>query len=186
MNNAIHIIKNGGIAIFPTDTAFAIGCRVDDPGAVDRLFAIRKRSITKATPVLVSDISMALAYFESPSDIVRHLMQTYWPGALTIVSNSKKNLVHSPVLGGGNTIGLRMPNHKTALHLIAGVGVGVIGTSANFAGLKTPYTYEELDPQLVSLVDVVVPGECTVGNVSTVVDCTTGKLTIIRQGAVTL
>ncbi len=134
----------------------------------------------------MSGESQALAYFDHPKDIVRHMMQKYWPGALTIVSPCFKNLVYSPIRGDGEKIGLRMPNHKTALALITGAGVPLLGPSANFHGLPTPYSYESLDPALCKLVDVVVHGECSVGIASTVVDVSGEMPRVIRQGAVTL
>jgi len=186
IQKAIEIVKKGGIIIYPTDTAFGIGCRIDDRAAVDRLFSLRKRPVTQATPVLVSSIDMALAYFNRPSDIVRHFTKQYWPGALTIVAPCKKDLIYSPIRGGGNTIGLRMPNHETALAIIGAVGVPILGPSANFHGNPTPFRQEDLDPELVKLVDFVVPGECTLKQASTVVDCSVEPYRIIRQGAVIL
>lgn len=184
--NAIQILREGGILVYPTDTAFGIGCRIDDRMAVDRLFALRKRPTTKATPVLVRSVSMALAYFSSPCNIVRRLMDKYWPGALTIVAPCKTSLVYSPIRGNGKTIGLRMPDHMIALQLIEGVGIPIIGTSANFFGQPTPYSTSDLDPKLISLVDGVVAGACMRRAASTVVDCTFGKPRILRQGAVIL
>jgi L-threonylcarbamoyladenylate synthase len=140
--------------------------------------------MTQAMPVLVSSEDMALSYYDSPDDIVRRLMKRYWPGALTVIARCNKKLFHSPIRGGGETIGLRMPNHETALALIRGVGIPILGPSANFHGSPTPYTFEALDPELVQLVDYVVPGAGKAGNVSTVVDTTTRPLTIVRQGAV--
>lgn len=186
IEEAVKVVKNGGIVIYPTDTAFGIGCRMDDKKAVDRLFAIRRRPLTLATPVLVASETMSLPYCLNPSEIVRRLMKKYWPGALTIIVSCKKMLVYSPIRGSGKTIGLRMPDHKTALELIQAVGVPILGPSANFHGLPTPYRFEELDPELVKLVDFVVYGECMAGNVSTVVDCSAKPYRIIRQGAVIL
>ncbi len=183
---AVAILQGGGIVIYPTDTAFGIGCRIDMHASVDRLFALRRRPAAQAMPVLVSSIAMALTYYDSPTDIVRHLMEKYWPGALTIVAPCKKNLLYSPIRGGGETIGLRMPNHKVALTLINGVGVPILGSSANFHGSATPYRMEDLDPALVALIDGVVPGVCSVGIASTVVDANVHPLKILRQGAVTL
>ncbi|OGG12163.1 threonylcarbamoyl-AMP synthase [Candidatus Gottesmanbacteria bacterium RBG_13_45_10] len=186
IQKTVKIVCEGGIIIYPTDTAFGIGCRIDDHKAVDRLFQIRKRPITQATPVLVSSIDMALAYFDHPSDIVRRFMENYWPGALTIVAPCKIEKVYSPIRGNGKTIGLRMPNHQTALKIIGGVGVPILGPSANFHGKPTPYSFKDLDPNLVQLVDFVVAGE-THGNIaSTVVDCSVSPYRIIRQGAVYL
>ena len=118
IQKAINVLNQCGIIIYPTDTAFGIGCRIDDHAAVDRLFKLRRRPATQPMPVLVSSIDMALAYFDSPSDIVRRLMNEYWPGALTIVANCKKGLIYSPIRAGSTTIGLRMPNHQVPLAII--------------------------------------------------------------------
>lgn len=186
IHHAIRVLSTGGIVIYPTDTAFGIGCRIDNRESVDRLFSLRRRPRTQAMPVLVNSIEMALTYFVNPNNIVRHLMETYWPGALTIVSTCDIQKVYSPIRGDGNTIGLRMPDHETPLSMISGVGVPILGSSANFHGNKTPYRYEDLDSNLVSLVDYVVPGICPKGNASTVVDATGARLSIVRQGAVVL
>jgi len=179
-------LDNGGIIIFPTDTAFGIGCRIDRPDAVDRLFKIRRRPITQAMPALVSSIDMALSYYLSGSDVVRRMMADHWPGGLTIIDRCKENLISSPIRGGGETVGLRMPNHPVILKIIEEVGVPILGPSANFHGDPTPYSTADLNPELVKLVDYVVEGECTTKQASTVVDCSVTPYKIIRQGAVRL
>ena len=186
IQQAIQVLREGGIIIYPTDTAFGIGCRIDAKDAVDRLFSLRRRPATQAMPVLVSSVEMANLYYHSPSDIVRRLMKTYWPGALTIVATCHKDLIYSPIRGGGDTVGLRMPNHEVALKIIKAVGVPILGPSANFHGDPTPYRIEDVDPELVKLVDFVMPGICTVKQASTVVDCTDQPYAILRQGAVVL
>lgn len=186
MKNVEEIVRNGGIIIFPTDTAFGIGCRIDNHQAVDRLFKIRRRPRTQPMPVLVSSIQMALSYYFDPSDVVRRLMKDHWPGALTIVAQCHKNDISSPIRGGGGTVGLRMPDHSAILKIIEEVGVPVLGPSANFHGDPTPYSIADLNPELVNLVDYVVPGECSVRQASTVVDCSVIPYKIIRQGAVVL
>ncbi|HWY79120.1 MAG TPA: L-threonylcarbamoyladenylate synthase [Candidatus Sulfotelmatobacter sp.] len=185
ITKAIHIIKNGGIVIFPTDTAFGMGCRIDDEAAVRRLFTIRKRAETKAVPVLVSSLSMAQQYLQEVStEVIERLVKPYWPGALTIVLPCRTEKVTSLVRGGTKTLGVRMPDHLTTLALINGVGIPMVGTSANFAGEKTPYTFEDIDKKLITLVDFVVPGECHTRLSSTVIDCTNEPWKILRQGAV--
>lgn len=186
IQTAINILNRGGIIIYPTDTAFGIGCRIDNYKAIDRLFRIRRRPLAQPTPVLVSSTEMALPYFDHPSQIVRRLMREYWPGALTVIYNCKKNLVYSPIRGGGETVGLRMPNHQTALTIIEGAGVPILGPSANFHGDPTPYQLSDLNPDLTKLVDLVVPGVTSIGQASTVVDCTVEPYKIIRQGTVNL
>jgi len=186
MEKAIKILKKGGVVIFPTDTAFGVGCRIDNSDAIERLFKIRNRPRIQPLPILVASCEQSLAYFVHPSDIVRHLMDTYWPGALTIVDYCKKNMVLSPIRAGAETVGIRFPNHSVAQMLIEGAGVPIVGPSANFHGKPTPFTFDSLDPNFIKLVDFVIPGECTSYNVSTVVDCTTDPYTIIRQGAIVL
>ncbi len=186
IDSAINTILDGGIVIFPTDTAFGIGCRIDTSESIERLFRIRRRPLTQATPVLVLDSEMALRYFTHPSKEALHLMGTYWPGALTIISDCDTEKIHNLVRGDGHTIGLRMPNNDTILSIISGVGVPILGPSANFHGNPTPYTFESVDPELVKLVDYVVEGSCSVGLASTVVDCTKNPYTILRQGGVKL
>jgi len=186
IQQAIAVLKNGGILIYPTDTAFGIGCRIDDRCSVDRLFDIRKRPQTQAAPILVSSIDMALPYFDSPSYIVRHFMDRYWPGALTIVAKARTDLLYSPIRGDGETVGIRMPDHQALRSIIAAVGVPILGPSANIHGEKTPFHSKDLDPALLARVDYAVTGTCCGSMTSTVVDCTSYPVKIIRQGAVIL
>ena len=184
VSKAIEILKKGGIVIFPTDTAFGIGCRVDDYEAVKRLFKIRNRPENQPAPVLVDSVSMAEKVLSSPlPDNVRHLMKDYWPGSLTVIWYCRKNLIPPPVRGGGGLLGVRVPDHSQALTIIKGTGVPILGPSANFHGKNTPFEFKDLDPALVRLADFTVPGDCTVRQVSTVIDTTPSPWRIIRQGA---
>lgn len=186
VKNAIDILKNGGIVIFPTDTAFGIGCRIDSEKSIERLFKIKKRPVAQAVPVLVSSLEMAQKYLEPISAKVQDLTKKYWPGALTIVLQSRIDKVPSPVRGAGMTLGIRIPDHKTILSIIEGVGVPILGPSANFSGEPTPYEFKNIDPQLLKQVDYVVHGETQTGKVSTVIDVTKKPWKILREGAVKL
>lgn len=185
INKAIEILKQGGIVIYPTDTAFGVGCRMDDEDAVQKLFSVRKRPTMQATPVLVDTVKMAQDYLEPiPQDVIDKLIEPYWPGALTIVLPCKIEKVPNLVRGGGSTIGVRIPNHPIARELIREVGIPILGPSANFHNDQTPYEFADLDPELVKLVDYVVPGSCTVKMASTVIDCSVTPWKTLRQGAV--
>ncbi len=188
IQKAIQVLKDGGIVIFPTDTAFGIGCRIDDERATERLFNIRKRPKTQPAPVLVNSMEMARNYLlPIQKEVSEKLMQKYWPGALTIILQSRIDKVPSLVLGGGNNLGVRMPNNKATLSLIKGVGVPILGPSANFHGEKTPYEFKDLDPELIKLVDYVVASQDKSGEkASTVIDCSIKPWKILRKGAVDL
>lgn len=187
VSEAISILIDGGIVVFPTDTAFGIGCRMDYPTSVEKLFRLRRRPKTQPAPVLVDSIHMAETYLTSPlPDNVRHLMKTYWPGALTIIYYCTIESVPPLVRGCGKTLGVRQPDHPTALQLIAGVGIPLLGPSANFHGGKTPFAFADLDANLLRHVDYVLRGECTHNQPSTVINCTTNPFGIVRRGAVNL
>lgn len=185
IDKAVTILNHGGIVIFPTDTAFGVGCRIDDEKAVERLFALRKRPPIQPAPVLVSSVEMAQDYLlPIPRRVRKQLIENYWPGALTLVLYCTLVKVPELVRGGGETLGVRMPDHPVVLEIIKKVGVPILGPSANFHGGKTPYTFDELDQKLVKEVDFVVKGECKVKQASTVVDCTKEPWVILRDGAV--
>jgi L-threonylcarbamoyladenylate synthase len=186
IDQAVKILNQGGIVIFPTDTAFGIGCRIDNENSVQKLFKIRKRPESQAVPVLVSSLEMAKKYIDGgiPEKVVQDLVNPYWPDALTIILKANKDKVPSLVRGGGETIGIRMPNNQTILEVIKKVGVPILGPSANFHGEETPFDFDDLDSNLVSLVDYVVQGECSVKSASTVIDCTQNPWKVLRQGAI--
>lgn len=187
IKKVIEVLNQGGIVIFPTDTAFGIGCRIDRVDAVKRLFRIRKRPLNQPTPVLVSSFEMAKNYIKNSTlEIEEKLIKPFWPGALTIVFESQNNKVLELTRGGTNTVGIRMPNHNTILQLIEAVGVPILGPSANFHGSSTPFNIKDLDKNLVNLVDFVLPGECLLKNTSTVIDVTVNPWKILRQGAITI
>ena len=189
MNNqieeAVRILNQGGIIIFPTDTAFGIGCRMDDESAVRKLFSIRKRPENQAVPVLFNNIETIKNYLiDIPAEVEDKLIKKYWPGALTIILPCKTDKVPKLVRGGGRNLGVRIPNHEVILKIIGKTGTGILGPSANFHGEKTPYRFEDLDRKLLSMVDYVVKGECKGERTSTVIDCSVSPWTIVRQGAV--
>lgn len=183
---AAEILKNGGIVIYPTDTAFGIGCLIDNDKAVERLFSLRKRPIDKAVPVLASDLHMLEQYLlPVPHQVIETLINPYWPGGLTIVLNCNTEKVPE-LVRNQDTLGVRVPNHLTTLELINAVGAPIVGCSANFAGEPTPYRFEDLDPELIKLVDYVIPGETITKEASTVIDVTQDPWKILRKGAVTI
>ena len=183
INEAVKVLNRGGIIIFPTDTAFGIGCRADDEKAIQRLFRIRNRPSSQAVPVLFDSIQKVKEYVLPFDEKVQKLMNDFWPGALTIILYCNKVRVPKLVRGGGETVGVRMPNHSIILEIIKNSGIPVLGPSANLHGENTPFELKDLEPKLVSLVDYVVKGECSVKQASTVVDCTKTPWKILRQGA---
>lgn len=186
---AIKILKNGEIIIFPTDTAYGIGCLMENSRAVRKVYKLRNRPKEKAVPVLFSSIGMVKKYVKPLSQDVKLLMKKYWPGGLTIILNCKTSKVPNSVRAGKNTIGVRIPNHKILLDIIRKTGP-IIAPSANFSGEKTPYLYSNINKKIASKVDFVFKGRTrstssgqALRKSSTVIDCTKKPFKIIREGA---
>lgn len=190
MNNksirAIEVFKKGGIVIFPTDTAFGIGCRMDNAESVKRVFEIKERSFSDALLVLVDSVEMAERYVDIPSDAREKLVQKYWPGGLSILFKTKPGKVLGIVTAKTPILAIRWPDHKMIEQIIHEVDVPIIATSANVSGGITPYTLGDVDQKLLEQVDFVLPGECTHKKESTIIDTTVTPWKTIRQGAVQL
>ncbi len=174
IEKAVKILRKGGVVIFPTDTVYGIGCRFDNPAAVERVKNIK--GSRQNFPVLISHLKQA-HQLAKVNDVAKELAQKYWPGGLTIILKKQS---------GSGKIGIRIPNHKIAMTLIDKLGFPIVGTSANFHGQKPPTSYEELDPRIISLADFVVNGKCKEKAESTVVDVTSFPFKILRKGAVSI
>lgn len=186
LEHIIKILKNGGVVIFPTDTVFGIGCRIDDERAVRRIFEIKKRDLGNALLVLVDSVEMAEKYVDIPEEVRQKLVNKYWPGGLTIFFKTKPGKVPGIVTAKSNILAVRWPDHKTVKQVISAVGVPIIATSANISGEKTPYTLKDVDQEVVEQADTVLKGECTLKKESTIVDTTVFPWEKIREGAVTV
>lgn len=187
MDEAEKIIRDGGIVIFPTDTAYGIGCRIDFQKSVEKLFDIRRRPQSQAVPALFDSIEQVKSYvLPIESEVEEKLINEFWPGALTIVLSCRVERVSALVRGGGKSLGVRIPDHTVPIGLIRASGVPILGPSANFHGEKTPFKFEDLDKELIKKVDFVVSGKTGGEKTSTVVDCTKRPWKILREGAVNI
>lgn len=186
IQKAVEVLQNGGIVLLPTDTVFGICCRIDKQESLEKLFTIKKRDPKQAVPILVSSTDMVKEYALPFDEKVENLMETYWPGGLTIVLPCEKEKVLSLVRGDGDSVGFRIPDMPSVYEIIERVGVPIVGTSANFHGNPSVTKYQDLDPNLVALVDFVLPEDSLGGVASTVLDCSTTPWKILRKGAVDL
>lgn len=182
LQQAAETLKKGGVAIFPTDTVWGMGCSIDRTDAIEKFYQIKKREADKPTAVLVGSIEQAKQY-GILNDQALLLMKAHWPGALTIIVEAKEN-VPAAILGQSKTIGLRFPNFELVKQLTELANAGLVTGSANFSGEPSPFKKAELNSELLKLVDVVLDGECGGQPPSTVVDCTQKELKVIRQGSV--
>lgn len=181
---AIETLTQGGVVVYPTDTVYGVGCRIDDDAAVRRLFVLKGRPHTEALPVLLADVAQLDQYARDVPPAARRLVSRFWPGALTVVVRRSER-VPSLVAGGGPTVALRIPNHPVPRALVRAVGVPIVGTSANTHGMPSPVTAQLAVYDLGDRVDLVLDGgRVPGGRESTVVDVTSQSPRVVRQGAI--
>ncbi|RLG73958.1 MAG: threonylcarbamoyl-AMP synthase [Thermoprotei archaeon] len=182
ISEAIGILRNRGLVVYPTDTVYGLGANPLDAEAVRKVYWAKRR-VGKPLPILVSSIDAVkrIAYVD---EAALRLMERFWPGPLTIVLRARDIIPKEVTLGTGK-VGVRMPNHKVALMLAEGLNGLIIGTSANISGKPSPKTIEEVIEQLGDRVDLILDaGPARMGIPSTVVDLTGNRLRIIREGPI--
>jgi L-threonylcarbamoyladenylate synthase len=178
------VMREGGIAAYPTDTVYGLGADVYNGGAVAKVFSAKRRPINLPLPVLIADTSQLDELTAGIPPPAKLLMETFWPGGLTIVFNKAPGF-NSPMLCGGSKVAVRMPGHAITLRLIKKVGYPIVGTSANLHGQPSVLTAAEVRAKLGTAVDFILDGgPCPGGIESTVVDITGDKPVILRAGAV--
>lgn len=187
MNNnitqAIKVFKEGGIVIFPTDTAVGIGCRIDSNVSVNEIFTIKGRPTDKSMLILASSIEMAQKYADFSTKTFEFAKRN-WPAGITLILPVKKNMVSEIITAGKETIAIRVPASDVIREIIDAIGVPIVAPSANYSGEKTPYLIEEVDKRLIEQVKMVLQGECTYKKESTIIDTTLQPWRIVREGAV--
>lgn len=171
---AVKILRAGGVVAFPTETVFGIGALIGSEKGVKKIYELKKRPLDKPLQVLVADLEQAqsLGYFNKEA---LKLANSSWPGPLTLVVKKKKT-VPAWVVSGGKTVGLRIPDHKTALALLKRCGP-LAATSANRSDQKPALSAKEVKEQLTE-VDFVLTGKVKTGRASRVIDATRDFLTL--------
>ncbi len=184
VEKGISVLKKGGVVVYPTDTVYGLGAGMVFWKAVERIYAIKERPRTMPLPLLLADISQVDAVAESISPLSRFLMRKFWPGGLTLVLCASSE-VPDIVAAGGKTVAVRIPDHAVPIALIRGLGMPIVGTSANLSGQPSPLTADAVYSQLGDRVDLIIDGgRCLGGVESTIVDATGETSVILREGAI--
>lgn len=185
MQEAGGIIRRGGLVAFPTETVYGLGANALDPVAVAGIFRAKGRPSDNPLIVHVQDPADVPA-FAILNDRARQLMDTFWPGPLTLVLPALES-VPSVTRGGLDTVGVRMPSHPVALALIAEAGVPIAAPSANRSGRPSPTEAVTVLHDLGEAVDIILDGGPTeVGVESTVLDVSGAVPVLLRPGGVGL
>jgi len=180
IEKASQIINQGGIAVFPTDTVYGIGCNPYNKDSVRKICEIKSRDITKPFPVLVysKDIAERIVFFD---EFAEKIIEKFWPGPLTIIlklidENLKKSL------NVADKIAIRVPNHKCTLELLKKCNF-LVGTSANISG-HSSFTDPDECFKNIQKYDVFVDGGVITSKAeSTIIEIENKEIKIIREGS---
>lgn len=175
---AIKVLADGGVVLYPTDTVYGLGANIFDRQAVKRVFDIKQRSYLKPLSILVRDIESI--------DIVAKLslgqknnIEKYLPGPYTFILN-KRNIVPRAITGGLGDVGVRVPDCELACRLASIFPITT--TSANISNDEVLSNPTEILEQLDCEVDMVIDvGDLKTSHASSIVDLTAFKPKIIRK-----
>lgn len=175
-------LKQGKVIAFPTDTVYGLGVVYDDEVALQRLKQAKIRPDEKPIPMMVSSIEQieAVAYL---NEAARTLIQSFMPGAFTIVVKRKEE-VPSYISNGLDTIAIRMPDDAFVLGLMDTIGKPLLVSSANLSAHAACSNSEDVLKQLQGRIDGVVEGNSKSDVASTIVDVTRERVVLLREGLI--
>lgn len=182
MEAAVAAILAGQVVGLPTDTVYGLGVDPFNLDAVSQLFELKGRPEHKPVGVLVASVEQAEEIGVIQGE-ARALASKHWPGALTLIVTPR--VVMADWVGDQQrlTIGIRVPDHPTALELLVASGPLAV-TSANTSGGEETMSDVEARRVFGDGVAVYVRGSAPGGEASTVVDTTGAQLTVLREGPV--
>ncbi|MBI5023931.1 MAG: threonylcarbamoyl-AMP synthase [Candidatus Omnitrophica bacterium] len=172
-----NVIRKGGLVVFPTETVYGVGANLANDTAMRRLREVKKRAPDKPFSILISQVGLISNYTPATDPALYKLIDTYWPGPLTVVVPGKQE---------DQTIGVRMPDHPIALRLVQDAQCTIAAPSANFEGNPAPATCQEALRDMDGLVDAAIDGGAAkLGIGSSVVDLAHGSPKVLRDGVIT-
>jgi len=183
LSYAVEVIKNGGLVGVPTETVYGLAGNGLDAAAVARIYEVKGRPEIKPLSLLVPGLDVAATVCDGIPKSAHLLAEAFWPGPLTIVL-PKSDTVPSIVTAGGDTIGVRCPDHPLTLELLRLSEIPAAAPSANISDMPSPKSAEEVLEYFSGKIDCVIDGgKCELGIESTIVSLTEDTYKIIRQGA---
>lgn len=183
LGGAAAILENGGLVAVPTETVYGLAGNGLDAAAVEKIYEVKGRPAVKPLSLMVHDASQMERYCLDVPPQAKTLAARFWPGPLTIVLKARKE-IPPVVLAGGDTVGLRCPDHEKTLELLRLTGLPFAAPSANPSGEESPKdankVLEYFDGKIEGVVD---GGVCGLGRESTLLSLAETPYRILRRGA---
>ena len=182
IEQVVAAFESHDIIAFPTDTVYGVGVKYGNLEDLSRLKNAKHRPEEKPIPMMVSKVEQIeqIAYI---NEYTKKMIHKFMPGALTIVVRLKDEISRE-FTNGKDTIAIRMPDDDFVLSIMDRLNCPLMVSSANMSGEPTALTMEDALHQLPHI-DGIVEGECKQLMASTIVDCTSDCLKILRPGPIT-
>jgi len=179
---AADIIRKGGIVVYPTDSAYALGCHIGDKDALERIRTLRKLDKNHNFTLMCRDLSEIATYARVDNQVFR-LIKNHTPGAYTFILEATADVPRRLMHPKRKTIGLRVPDNAIALALLEELGEPLMTSSLLLPGDELPMTdpYDIRDT-LEHHVELVIDGGYCGLEPTTVIDLTGNAPELIRQG----
>ncbi len=180
------MLRDGRLVAFPTETVYGLGGDATSPSAVASIYAAKGRPCFNPLIAHVADVARARTEGDLCEEALR-LAGRFWPGPLTlVVPRASRGTVCDLACAGLSSVGLRVPDHPTALALLDAFGRPVAAPSANRSGRLSPTSAAAVQADLGARADVLLDGgACRIGVESTIVACFAGTIAVLRPGGIT-
>ncbi|PWI34063.1 threonylcarbamoyl-AMP synthase [Vibrio albus] len=183
INQAVAIIRNGGVVIYPTDSGYALGCQLENKQALERICRIRKIDDKHNFTLLCRDLSELSLYARVDNGAFR-LLRNNTPGPYTFIFKGTKEVPRRLMNSKRKTIGIRVPDNKIALDLLEALGEPLMSTSLILPGNDTTESDpEDIRDKLEHAVDLIMNGGFLGEQPTTVIDFSDEKPEVLRVGA---
>lgn len=184
IEQVVDVLRSGGLIIYPTDTIYGLGCDITNQKAIEKICQIRGIKPEKANFSFVCHDLQNISEYVKPIDTsVFRMIKKALPGPFTFIFEAS-NKVPKLLSSKKKTVGIRVPDNSIAREIVKQLGNPILSTSIRDEDEILEYS---TDPELIhekfkDLVDIVIDGGYGGNIASTVVDCTTGDFTVLREG----
>ena len=183
IDKIVEILKKDGAISVPTDTVYGVCARISTKKAHDKLVAVKNRPEEKSFPVMCANIEQ-IKSIAIVNETAKRIISEFMPGPLTVVLKKKSEL-EDYVTNGKDTIAIRIATSDVLKEIIEKVKSPLFMTSANISGEPTCNNLDEIE-KACPLLDGILEGKVIFSKGSTIVDCTSNEVTIIRSGPISL
>ncbi len=183
IDKVVEALKNGAVILYPSDTAFTLGCELSNKEAINRIRAIRNLSQNQQMTFLCNSLSN-ISEFAKVSDPAYETIKRLIPGPYTFILPASKIVPKYAQNPKRKTAGIRVPDSVLTQLILKKLGQPIISITAKIAGVENIFDYDEIISKCRNLVDVAVSSdEYSFAGESTIIDMTTDNFTVRREGA---